>query len=310
MAKNSGKTTESSTATADCVLRCPSFFNVVRMNDMLRPEVVSGINAYISKDVSELLGANCETFGLSSRLTVGSLFPSGFRFGASYTGCTTTAFGRMPYAYIESDVSGYSTGVFQHMFGDRFRINTSGQHSEGLLKAEGTLEYGGENFNATLDSQWSTLGQRVVVLSNVVHLSKRWWMGGELAMDRVCDDVLEARASATVRYARPEDTTAVVAGNDGLSFYYHKAINRRLMTGVEMTINTKQRTVHGSWLHRIIHKNSMLKGELDTNGTIKAYFHKKLASNLKVGVGCIFNHWTNKFSLGVELYSGFRQRDE
>ncbi|XP_050529160.1 mitochondrial import receptor subunit TOM40 homolog [Daktulosphaira vitifoliae] len=296
------------------IAKCISFNNAVRMNDFLIPETLSGFNANMGYDCSKIIGSSTSgTLGFTTKLSIGSIFNNGFRFGTSFTGHKRVTKDRMPYCYIESNASGHLTGMFQHIIGKKYFINSTGEYQSGygFGKLDFVIEYGGDNFNLSVTSGWSTEGLRSVVLQNMMRLNDKWSLGTEFLINN--SDMIQnwsIMKSGLIRYVGSKKNTIVITvGSVGLSAYYQKTINQRLSTGVETSINWIAVTARTSWIHRIVLGDFVLRGLVDTDCNVITHCQKKLMPLLTVGLSAIINHRTNKFSLGVEIYSGYRQRD-
>lgn len=69
------------------ISKCISFNQAMRINDSLIPETLSGFNASMGYNRSKTIGSSTNgTLGFIGKLSLGSIFDSGFRFGTSFTG--------------------------------------------------------------------------------------------------------------------------------------------------------------------------------------------------------------------------------
>ncbi|CAH1796193.1 unnamed protein product [Owenia fusiformis] len=254
-------------------------------------------------------------FQISHTLTMSSIMPSGYRFGATYVG--STQYGPMeafPVVIGDIDPSGNLNANIIHQFSSNTRTKLVSQIQGGKWAAtQFSGDYKGEDFTASL-----TLGNidvlnesGVVVGQYLQNITKNLALGTEMLYQYGPNVPGGEMAMLTFagRYTTPQWQISgnVVPAAGGLhTCYYHK-INDTAQVGVELegSLRTQECTTSIGYQIDMPSANVVFRGQLDTNWCIGAVLEKKLMPlPFTLALSGMANHVKGQYRFGMGLIVG------
>lgn len=253
-------------------------------------------------------------FQVSHTMTMSSMQPSGYRFGATYVGgkmlSPTEAF---PLLLADMDPSGNLNANIVHAPTERIRLKCIAQIQEKKWQsAQMTADYKGDvhTTSLTLGNPDLIHGTGVVVLHYLRALSKNISLGSELAYQASpqLPGGHVAVLSVAGRYATDDFTLAGTIGNSGqfhTSFY--QKCSENLQMGVELETNFKMQESVASIGYEVdIDKgNFLVRGSVDSNLLVKSVIEKRLTPlPFTLALCSMIDHRKSQFQFGCGLIIG------
>ncbi|XP_026667240.1 mitochondrial import receptor subunit TOM40 homolog 1-like isoform X1 [Ceratina calcarata] len=257
-------------------------------------------------------------FQISHTISMSSITPSGYRFGATYVGTTQPApTEAYPVLLGDIDPSGNLNANIIHLFGQRLRGKLATQVQKNKFTAvQMTTDYRGDAYTVslTLGNPDVLSGSGVFVMHYLQSITPSVALGGELAYQRgpTLPGGQVAVLSAAGRYTNGDSTISgsldhFPTGLSGCHLCFHQKASQQLQVGVELEINCRIQESTGAIAYQIdLPKADLIfRGTVDTNWTVGAVLEKKLQPlPFTFALSGMMNHSKQQFRLGCGLIIG------
>ncbi|KAK0074340.1 hypothetical protein PV325_008482 [Microctonus aethiopoides] len=253
-------------------------------------------------------------FNVCHTITLSSVTPSGYKFGACYAGSKIVGT-RERYTLVTGDImpNGNLAASFSHTLGCRFRIKNISQMTKGkFLTTISTAEYRSDDFTLSMMIADPDIKKQsgTVVLHYLQALSSRITLGLEIAChrSRYVPGGQQSIMTCAMRYSNGPRTFSATIGEVGLhACYYHKA-SQQLQLGVEWVTNIRTYDSTGTIVYQVdfAHADMIFKGLVNTETTIGGVFEKKLypMSETSLLLSTMLNHKKQQYRIGIGLNIG------
>ncbi|KAL2728582.1 hypothetical protein V1478_006214 [Vespula squamosa] len=273
----------------------------------LYPQNFEGARLIIKKVLSS-------HFNVMHTITLSSVTPSGYKFGASYIG--TKAVGlHEKYPIVKGDIipNGNMTANFVHTLGCRFRFKLSTQVANFKYKASSSsIEYRSNDYTLalTLANPKFLKQQGIVVLHFLQAITSRITLGAEVACLRnpKISGGQQTLMCVAFRYNTGPVTWSATLGEAGLHICYYRRASNQLQLGVEIETNMR---IHESvativYQVNIPYADLIFKGIVNSESSIGCVFEKKLypIPESSLIISGHLNHMNQQFRVGVGLDIG------
>ncbi|KAK2153756.1 hypothetical protein LSH36_287g03034 [Paralvinella palmiformis] len=272
------------------------------------PMPFEGAKLLINKGLSQ-------HFQISHTMTMSTLQPSGYKFGATYVG--TKQFGpaeAYPVLLGELDPSGNLNANIIHQFSKSLRCKFVSQIQGGKwLATQLTTDWRGEDFTAsmTLGNPDLINGSGVIVGQYLQNVTKRFDLGAELLYQyggsvpggQIGIYTIAGRYSGDTWQASANITP--MAG--GLHTCYYQKAGDSLQIGVELegSLRTQECTATVGYQIELANANLAFKGQVDSNWCVGATMEKKLPPlPFTFSLSAFANHVKGTYRFGVGLIVG------
>ncbi|KZC09118.1 PREDICTED: mitochondrial import receptor subunit TOM40 homolog 2-like [Dufourea novaeangliae] len=253
-------------------------------------------------------------FSVTHSITMSSVTPSGYKFGAKYVGTKMVGPNEQyPVAVGEITPNGNLSASFMHTLGCRFRYKLSAQIADGKCKASSsTAEYRANDFTiaVTLANPRFPKKHGTVVLHYLQSITSRITLGAELACLRgsKIPGGQQTVMCAAFRHSTGHTTLSGTIGEAGFHVCYHRKASSQLELGVELETNL--RTHHS--IATIVYKlnvpyaDLVFRGIVNSETTVGAVFEKRLypIPESSLVISGLLNHRKQQFRVGVGLNIG------
>lgn len=269
------------------------------------PSVFEGLKFMVNKGLSN-------HFQISHTLSMGSVTPSGYRFGATYVGTNvispTEAY---PILVGDIDPSGnLNANVIHQHKNVRAKFAAQVQDSKYTV-SQLTLDYRGLDFTAssTFANMDLFSGSGVAVFHYLQNVSPTVALGAEMLYQRgpqIPGGEL-AMLSLAGRYTSPNYTISGTMGAAGIhACYYHKQ-SENLQIGVEVDTNLRigESVCSIGYQVDLPKANLVFRGMVDSNWTVGAVLEKKLMPlPFTFTLSAMLNHTKNQCRFGCGFILG------
>ncbi|XP_046473783.1 mitochondrial import receptor subunit TOM40 homolog 2 [Neodiprion pinetum] len=252
-------------------------------------------------------------FDVAHTITLSSVTPSGYKFGASYIG--TKRIGeteKYPVAIGDIMPNGNMTADFVHTIGCRVRAKIAAQIADNKYRAcSSTLEYRSDDFTVslTLANPHFAKQHGTLVLHYLQSITSRIALGAEVACHRGLGipGGQQTIMSAAFRYSTGYTTLSATLGEAGLHVCYHRKNSQQLQMGVEMELNMRTHESIATVLYQfdLPQADLIFRASVNSETTVAAVLEKRLfpipASLVMSGM---LNHTKQQFRVGLGLNIG------
>lgn len=254
-------------------------------------------------------------FQVSHTLTMSSMQPSGYRFGATYVGnkmlSPSEAF---PLFMADMDPSGNLNANIVHAPTDRTRVKFISQIDGGKwASTQVTGDYKADTYTAslTLGNPDLVHGSGVGVLHYLKTVTEKLALGAELAYQASpqLPGGHVAVVSLASRLAFDKDSAlAATMGNAGqIHATYWQKCSDQLQMGVELETNIKMGEARATLGYEVdvAKANLLVRGSVDTSMIVRAVVEKKLAPlPFTLALCGLLNHKKSQYQFGCGLIIG------
>lgn len=272
------------------------------------PIPFEGARLLINKGLSSV-------FQVSHSITMSSLQPSGYKFGATYVGqkqySPTESY---PVLAGEMDLSGSLNAQIIHQFTRAIKCKYIAQiQSHKWLASQVSTEYKGSDFYATVAvANVDVLRESGTVVCNYLqNITKRLCLGAEMLYQ--CDDNIPGRHGSMVNFgSRYTGDGWQISGNlslntFGLKLCYYQKPREDLQIGVELDGNLASQECTTTLGYQVDLPKSgvVFKGQLDTNLCVGAVLEKKLTPMpFSLTLSALANHVKDVYKFGIGFTLG------
>ncbi|XP_076296760.1 mitochondrial import receptor subunit TOM40 homolog 1 [Lasioglossum baleicum] len=284
-----------------------SFEDLHRKVKELYPQNFEGARLIIRKVLSE-------HFNVTHSITLSSVTPSGYKFGASYVGTKMVGLKeRYPVIMGEISPNGNLSASFVHTLGCRFRFKLSAQVAKGLYKASSsTAEYRANDFTVavTMANPDFTRSHGTLVMHYLQAITSRITLGAELACLRgsKVPGGLQTVMCVAFRYSTGLTTLSGTLGEAGLHLCYHHKASSQLELGVELETNVRTHHSIATIVYQmnVPYADLVFRGIVNSETSVGAVFEKRLypIPECSLVISGLMNHSKQQFRVGVGLNIG------
>ncbi|XP_015591642.1 mitochondrial import receptor subunit TOM40 homolog 1-like [Cephus cinctus] len=285
-----------------------SFEEIHKKVKDLYPRHFEGIRLVVNKILSK-------HFQVKHTLTMSSVTPAGYKFGATYAGTKRVGMHESyPVAIGEIAPNGSMTGSFVHTLGCRLRLKYSAQiDSHQKYKAcSSTAEYRSDDFtiSLTLANPSFIKRQGTVVLHFLQSITSRIALGAEVACLRgsLIPGGQETIMSGAFRYSTGRTTLSGTLGEAGLHLCYHQKASEQLQLGVELETNMRTHESVATIVYRVDvdYADLVFRGYVNSETTVAAVLEKKLypIPESSLVLSAMLNHAKQQFRVGIGINIG------
>ncbi|KOC69074.1 Mitochondrial import receptor subunit TOM40 like protein 1 [Habropoda laboriosa] len=271
------------------------------------PQNFEGARLNINKVLSE-------HFNVTHSITLSSVTPSGYKFGAKYVGTKMVGLSeRYPVAIGDISSNGNLSASFVHTLGCRLRYKLSAQVADGKYKASSSsLEYRSNDFTVavTLANPRIMMKQGTVVLHFLQSITSRIALGCEIAClrgSKILGDQQTVMCMA-FRYSTGPITLSGTLGEAGLHLCYHRKASSQLELGVELETNTRTHHSIATIVYQVNvpYADLIFRGIVNSESTVGGLFEKKLypIPQSSLIISGLLNHNKQQFRVGIGLNIG------
>jgi len=223
-------------------------------------------------------------FQISHTLTMGSMSPSGYRFGATYVGNRVLGPGEaFPVLLADIDPSGNLNTNILGAIGDRTKTKFVAQIQESqMVNNQFTADYRGDSYTASLTLASLDLVNRsgAAVGHYLQSVTRSFDLGSEIAYQQgpnVPGGGIAA-VSALGRYTAGDNVISGTIAPHRINFcYYHRGIeNMQVGVEVESDFRSKESTATFGYNVDVPKANMSFKGSVDSNWQVSAVMEKRL----------------------------------
>ncbi|XP_076174159.1 mitochondrial import receptor subunit TOM40 homolog 1 [Ptiloglossa arizonensis] len=278
----------------------------IRVKDLYPPNF-EGARLTINKILSEY-------FSVTHSITLSSVTPSGYKFGAKYVGTKTVGpIEKYPIITGEISPSGYLTAAFVHTLGCRLRYKLSAQVSDGKYKASSSsLEYRANDFTVavTIANPRIVKKQGTIVMHFLQSITSRIALGTEIACLRgsKVPGGQQTVMCMAFRYSTGPTTLSGTIGEAGLHLCYHRKASSQLELGVELETNMRTHYSIATIVYRVDvpYADLVFRGIVNSETTVGGVFEKRLypIPESSLIISALLNHQKQQFRVGVGLNIG------
>ncbi|XP_076239637.1 mitochondrial import receptor subunit TOM40 homolog 1 [Calliopsis andreniformis] len=271
------------------------------------PQNFEGARLTIKKILSE-------HFDVTHTITLSSVTPSGYKFGAKYVGTKMVGLNeRYPVVAGEISPNGNLTASLVHTLGCRFRYKLSAQIADGKCKASSSsLEYRSNDFTValTLANPKLMKWQETVVLHYLQSITSRIALGAEIAclQGAKVPGGLQTVMCVAFRYSTGPTTLSATLGLAGLHVCYHRKASPQLELGVELETNVRTHHSIATIVYQVNvpYADMIFRGIVNSETSVGGVFEKKLypISESSLVISGLLNHSKQQFRVGVGLNIG------
>lgn len=267
------------------------------------PTVFEGSKLMVNKALSN-------HFQISHSLSMSSIQPSGYRFGATYVGTRqispTEAY---PILVGDIDPSGNMNANILHQYKNiRGKFAAQVQDSK-FVATQITADYKGLDYTGSLTLGNTDIlnGSGIAVFHYLQNVIPSLAVGAELAYQygpQVPGGEI-AVLSAAGRYTGPNYTVSGTLGGAGAHVCYYRKGNENIQVGVEVETNLRLGESVCSLGYQIDlpKANLVFRGMLDSNWTVGAVLEKKLQPlPFTLALSGMINHAKNSSRFGIGLF--------
>ncbi|KAF3425708.1 hypothetical protein E2986_00815 [Frieseomelitta varia] len=284
-----------------------SFEEIHKKVKDLYPQNFEGARLIINKILSD-------HFNVTHSITLSSVTPSGYKFGAKYVGTKLVSL-KERYPIVVGDITpnGNLTASFVHTLGCRFRYKLSAQIADGKWKASSSsLEYRSNDFTVavTLANPKLTKRQGTVVIHFLQSITSRIALGAEIACLRgsKVPGGQQTIMCMAFRYSTGPTTLSGTIGEAGLHLCYHRKASSQLELGVELETNTRTHQSIATIVYQVNvpYADLVFRGIVNSETTVGGVFEKKLypIPESSLVISALLNHKKQQFRVGVGLNIG------
>ncbi|XP_053978246.1 mitochondrial import receptor subunit TOM40 homolog 1-like [Hylaeus anthracinus] len=273
----------------------------------LYPQNFEGARLTINKVLSE-------HFKVTHSITLSSVTPSGYKFGARYIGTKRVGLKeKYPVAAGEISPNGNLTASFVHTLGCRFRYKLSAQIAKEKSKAlSSSLEYRANDFTVaiTLANPQIIRKQGTMVMHFLQSITSRIALGAEIACLRgsKIPGGQQTVMCMAFRYSTGPTTFSGTIGEAGLHICYHRKASPQLELGVELETNTRTYHSIATIVYRvnIPYADLVFRGIVNSESSVGGVFEKRLypIPESSLVISGLLNHTKQQFRVGVGLNIG------
>lgn len=273
----------------------------------LYPQNFEGARLTIKKVLSE-------HFNVTHSITLSSVTPSGYKFGAKYVGTKMVGLNeRYPVAIGEVSPNGNLTASFVHALGCRFRYKLAAQIANNKCKASSSsLEYRANDFTiaVTLANPKLAKRQGTLVMHYLQSVTSRIALGAEVACLRgsKVPGGIQTVMCVALRYSTGPTTLSGTLGEAGLHICYHRRASPQLELGVELETNTRTHHSIATIVYQVNvpYADLVFRGIVNSEVTVGGMFEKKLypIPESSLVISGLLNHKKQQFRVGVGLNIG------
>ncbi|XP_043490959.1 mitochondrial import receptor subunit TOM40 homolog 1-like [Polistes fuscatus] len=253
-------------------------------------------------------------FNVTHAITLSSVTPSGYKFGASYIGIKAVGL-HEKYPIVKGDIipNGNMTANFVHTLGCRFRFKLFTQVANCKYKASSTsIEYRSNDYTLalTLANPNFIKQQGTIVLHFLQAITSRITLGAEIACLRgsKLSSGQQTLMCVAFRYNTGHATWSATLGEAGIHICYYRRASQQLQLGVEIETNMR---IHESiativYQINIPYADLIFRGIVNSESSIGCVFEKKLypISESSLIISGLLNHANQQFRVGVGLNIG------
>jgi len=272
----------------------------------LFPQPFEGAKLVINKGLNQ-------NFQVSHSLTMSSITPSGYRFGATYLGVSDSnpsEPGTLMMA--DMDPSGNVNAQGMHQLTDAFKIKFASQIMNNKFAGlQGNMEWRGKDYTTSCTIVNPNLFNEsgIAVFHYLQAITKRICVGTELMYQKSpqIENGAATLISCSGRYTGDESVWSGFLGTNGLGLCYYRRLNEDLQVGIDIENNVQQQQLIASvgYQYDIPKASFVLKGMVDTNWTVTGVFEKRLLPMPFTFSMCgSLNHVKNQFRMGCGFSIG------
>ena len=284
-----------------------SFEDIHKKVKDLYPQNFDGARLVINKILSD-------HFNVTHTITLSSVTPSGYKFGAKYIGTKVVSL-RERYPVIVGDITptGNLSASFVHTLACRFRFKLSAQIANEKWKAfSSSLEYRSNDFTVamTLANPKFKKKQATMVIHFLQSITSRIALGAEIACLRgsKVPGGQQTVMCLAFRHSTGLATLSGTIGEAGLHLCYYRKSSSQLELGVELETNTRTHQSIATIVYQVNvpYADLVFRGIVNSETTVGGVFEKKLypipESSLVISI--LLNHKKQQFRVGVGLNIG------
>ena len=319
-ASSKNRSSESSEPEVPSCLRCTgigspdpgnpgSFQDIHKKVKDLYPLHFEGAKLTITKKLSN-------HFRVDHTLTLSTVTPAGYTFGASYEG--TTMIGdteRYPSLKCRITPNGNQSLTLLHALACRYRIKIDAQIADRKYESFGTtVDYRSDNCTLSLTmNDPSFVGMNLsgsLALHFLQAVSSRLALGVEIATQRNTEPGYQTILAGAARYSTGPFTVSATIGDVAIHACCHRRASEQLEIGAEIEINYRTLQSQGTIVYQlnVPEANLVYRGMIDSACTVSAVLEKKLSTifpSLLLISGTL-NHKNGQFRVGVGLNVGWK----
>lgn len=284
-----------------------SFEDIHKKVKDLYPQNFDGARLVINKILSD-------HFNVTHTITLSSVTPSGYKFGAKYIGTKVVSL-KERYPVIVGDITptGNLSASFVHTLACRFRFKLSAQIANEKWKAfSSSLEYRSNDFTVamTLANPKFKKKQATMVIHFLQSITSRIALGAEIACLRgsKVPGGQQTVMCLAFRHSTGLATLSGTIGEAGLHLCYYRKSSSQLELGVELETNTRTHQSIATIVYQVNvpYADLVFRGIVNSETTVGGVFEKKLypipESSLVISI--LLNHKKQQFRVGVGLNIG------
>lgn len=284
-----------------------SFEDIHKKVKDLYPQNFDGARLVINKILSD-------HFNVTHTITLSSVTPSGYKFGAKYVGTKVVSL-KERYPVIVGDITPTAnlSASFVHTLACRFRFKLSAQIANEKWKAfSSNLEYRSNDFTVavTLANPKFKKKQATMVIHFLQSITSRIALGAEIACLRgsKVPGGQQTVMCLAFRHSTGLATLSGTIGEAGLHLCYHRKSSSQLELGVELETNTRTHQSIATIVYQVNvpYADLVFRGIVNSETTVGGVFEKKLypipESSLVTSI--LLNHKKQQFRVGVGLNIG------
>ncbi|CAK9821040.1 Mitochondrial import receptor subunit TOM40 homolog 1 [Anthophora plagiata] len=271
------------------------------------PQNFEGARLNINKILSE-------HFNVTHTITLSSVTPSGYKFGAKYVGTKMVGLTeRYPVAMGDISPNGNLSASFVHTLGCRLRYKLSAQVADGKYKASSSsLEYRTNDCTiaVTLANPKLIKKQGTVVIHFLQSITSRIALGAEIACLRGSriPGGQQTVMCVAFRHSTGPKTFSGTFGEAGFHLCYHLKASSQLEIGVELETNTRTHHSIATIVYQVNvpYADLVFRGIVNSESTVGGLFEKKLhpIPQSSLVISALLNHSKQQFRVGIGLNIG------
>ncbi|XP_066590659.1 mitochondrial import receptor subunit TOM40 homolog 1-like [Prorops nasuta] len=253
-------------------------------------------------------------FNVTHNITLSSVTPSGYKFGASYIGNKAVGLNEK-YPVIKGDMTpnGYLSANLMHTLGCRLRVKLSTQIAKDACKAfSTTMEYRSDDFTAGITLADPNIIEQhgTLVLHYLQSITSRIALGAEIACIRGSQipGGQQTLMCGALRYNTGPSTLSATLGQAGLHVCYYRKESRQLQLGVELNTDMRTHESTGTIVYQLDlpQADLVFRGIINSKTTIGGEFEKKLypLPDSSLVISGLLNRAKQQFKVGIGLNIG------
>lgn len=240
--------------------------------------------------------------------------PSGYRFGANYTGPKRVGLlEKYPVLHGVIMPNGNMTATFMHSLTCQWRLKLGAQIESKEYKAlSSTLEFRSNDLTASLTFADLDIFKQngTFVLHYLQALTPRMTLGAELACRRgtIIPGYQESIVSIAGRYSTGKKTYSTTLSKVGIHFSYHLKASHQLQLGLEIGSNFQTAETESAIVYQVDlpQLDMTFRGLFNSELTVAGVFEKRLSPSINSSllISALYNHRKEQFRVGVGLNIG------